>query len=112
MAKIISTVSVLGQGSVVVAELRALPSQRPDPLRYVKAYVKRNMNDEADAEGVCEAGTRPANVAYWLGLPGQTLAIRVCYAPSNQHPRFNVGFRGYNRRPCTVPGRRKLTQAV
>ncbi len=29
------------------------------PPRYVKPYVKRNKNDAADAEGVCEAVTRP-----------------------------------------------------
>jgi len=28
--------------------------------RYVKAYVKRNKNDAADAEAICEAVTRPA----------------------------------------------------
>ncbi len=27
--------------------------------RYVKAYVKRNKNDMADAEAICEAVTRP-----------------------------------------------------
>ena len=31
------------------------------PLRYVKAYVKRNKNDAADAEAVCEAVTRPSH---------------------------------------------------
>ncbi len=30
------------------------------PPRYVKAYVKRNKNDAADAEAICEALTRPA----------------------------------------------------
>ena len=29
------------------------------PPRYVKAYVKRNKNDMADAEAICEAVTRP-----------------------------------------------------
>ena len=29
------------------------------PARYVKAYVKRNKNDAADAEAICEAVTRP-----------------------------------------------------
>ena len=29
------------------------------PPRYVKPYVKRNKNDAADAEAVCEAVTRP-----------------------------------------------------
>ena len=30
------------------------------PPRYVKPYVKRNKNDAADAEAICEAVTRPA----------------------------------------------------
>lgn len=29
------------------------------PPRYVKPYVKRNRNDAADAEAICEAVTRP-----------------------------------------------------
>ena len=29
------------------------------PARYVKAYVKRNKNDAADAAAICEAVTRP-----------------------------------------------------
>ena len=29
------------------------------PPRYVKPYVKRNKNDAADAEAICEAVTRP-----------------------------------------------------
>ncbi len=30
------------------------------PASYVKAYVKRNKNDAADAEAICEAVTRPS----------------------------------------------------
>ena len=29
------------------------------PPKYVKAYVKRNKNDAADAEAICEAASRP-----------------------------------------------------
>src|SRR5437667_12683933 len=29
------------------------------PAKDVKAYVKRNKNDDADAEAICEAGRRP-----------------------------------------------------
>ena len=29
------------------------------PPRYVKPYVKRNKNDAADAEAICDAVTRP-----------------------------------------------------
>jgi transposase len=30
------------------------------PPQYVKAYVKRNKNDAADAEAICEAVKRPS----------------------------------------------------
>ena len=42
-------------------ELRALGHQvKLMPPTYVKAYVKRNKNDAADAEAICEAVTRPS----------------------------------------------------
>jgi len=34
------------------------------PPRYVKPYVKRNKNDMADAEAICEAVTRPRERTY------------------------------------------------
>jgi transposase len=41
-------------------ELTALGHEvRLMPPRYVKPYVKRNKNDAADAEAICEAVTRP-----------------------------------------------------
>jgi transposase len=41
-------------------ELRALRHEvRLMPAQYVKAYVKRNKNDAADAEAICEAVVRP-----------------------------------------------------
>ena len=41
-------------------ELRNLGHEvRLMPARYVKPYVKRNKNDAADAEAICEAVTRP-----------------------------------------------------
>jgi len=41
-------------------ELQGLGHQvRLMPPNYVKAYVKRNKNDAADAEAICEAVTRP-----------------------------------------------------
>jgi len=41
-------------------ELKALGHEvRLMPPAYVKAYVKRNKNDAADAEAICEAVTRP-----------------------------------------------------
>src|SRR5438046_673806 len=33
---------------------------RQMPASYVKAYVKRNKNDAADAAAICEAVTRPS----------------------------------------------------
>ena len=42
-------------------ELRALGHEvRLMPAQYVKAYVKRNKNDAADAAAICEAVTRPS----------------------------------------------------
>ena len=29
------------------------------PAQYVKAYIKRNKHDAADAEAICEAVVRP-----------------------------------------------------
>jgi transposase len=41
-------------------ELRALGHEvRLMPTQYVKAYVKRNKNEAADAEAICEAVVRP-----------------------------------------------------
>jgi transposase len=41
-------------------ELQALGHEvRLMPAQYVKAYVKRNKNDAADAEAICEAVRRP-----------------------------------------------------
>ncbi len=41
-------------------ELQALGHEaRIMPANYVKPYVKRNKNDAADAEAICEAVTRP-----------------------------------------------------
>ncbi len=42
-------------------ELKALGhAVRLMPASYVKAYVKRNKNDAADAAAICEAVTRPS----------------------------------------------------
>src|SRR4029453_4558676 len=41
-------------------ELRALGHEvRLMPAQYVKAYIKRNKHDAADAEAICEAVGRP-----------------------------------------------------
>src|SRR5262245_44315140 len=36
-----------------------LPVDHPTPAQYVKAYLKRNKHDAADAEAICEAVARP-----------------------------------------------------
>jgi len=41
------------------------------PARYVKPYVKRNKNDAADAEAICEAVTRPTMRFVPVKSPGQ-----------------------------------------
>ncbi len=42
-------------------EIAALGHEvRMMPARYVSPYVKRNKNDAADAEAICEAVTRPS----------------------------------------------------
>jgi transposase len=43
-------------------EVRLMPAQ------YVKAYIKRNKNDAADAEAICEAVVRPT----MRFVPGKT----------------------------------------
>ena len=48
-------------GASLGAELIALGHQvKLMPPAYVKAYVKRNKNDAADAEAICEAVARPS----------------------------------------------------
>src|SRR5262245_47836290 len=44
----------------ITRELRALGHEvRLMPAQYVKAYIKRNKHDAADAEAICEAVGRP-----------------------------------------------------
>ena len=47
-------------GALRGRELRALGHEvRLMPAQYVKAYIKRNKHDAADAEAICEAVGRP-----------------------------------------------------
>src|SRR4051794_12996496 len=58
-------------------ELRALGHEvRLMPAQYVKAYVKRNKNDAADAEAICEAVVRPAMRFVAGGGAGGRAAVR------------------------------------
>jgi transposase len=53
-------------------EITALGHEvRMMPARYVKPYVKRNKNDVADAEAICEAVTRPSMRFVPIKTPAQ-----------------------------------------
>jgi len=47
------------------------------PPRYVKPYVKRNKNDAADAETICEAVTRPTMRFVPVKTPEQQSVLMV-----------------------------------
>jgi transposase len=50
------------------------------PPRYVKPYVKRNKNDAADAEAICEAVTRPTmRFVAIKSADQQGVLVRSCY---------------------------------
>ncbi len=59
-------------------EIEALGHEvRLMPPRYVKPYVKRNKNDAADAEAICEAVTRPTMRFVEIKTPEQQAALMV-----------------------------------
>jgi transposase len=47
------------------------------PARYVKPYVKRNKNDMADAEAICEAVTRPSMRFVPIKTPAQQSVLML-----------------------------------
>jgi transposase len=47
------------------------------PPRYVKPYVKRNKNDAADAEAICEAVTRPTMRFVEIKTPNQQSVLML-----------------------------------
>jgi transposase len=47
------------------------------PPRYVKPYVKRNKNDRADAEAICEAVTRPTMRFVAIKTPDQQSVLML-----------------------------------
>ena len=58
-------------------ELRALGHEvRLMPAQYVKAYVKRNKNDAADAAAICEAVVRPTMRFVPVKTADQQAAVR------------------------------------
>jgi transposase len=59
-------------------EITALGHEvRMMPARYVKPYVKRNKNDMADAEAICEAVTRPSMRFVPIKTPAQQSILMV-----------------------------------
>jgi transposase len=59
-------------------EIEALGHQvRLMPPRYVKPYVKRNKNDMADAEAICEAVTRPTMRFVEIKTPEQQAVLML-----------------------------------
>ncbi len=59
-------------------EIGALGHQvRLMPPRYVKPYVKRNKNDLADAEAICEAVTRPTMRFVEIKTPEQQSVLML-----------------------------------
>ncbi len=59
-------------------EIEALGYQvRLMPPRYVKPYVKRNKNDMADAEAICEAVTRPTMRFVEIKTPEQQSVLML-----------------------------------
>jgi transposase len=57
-------------------ELRALGHEvRLMPAQYVKAYIKRNKHDAADAEAICEAVGRPTMRFVPVKTPDQQAAV-------------------------------------
>lgn len=47
------------------------------PPSYVKSYVKRQKNDMADAEAICEAVTRPTMRFVPVKSPSQTPSVAI-----------------------------------
>ena len=52
-------------------EVRLMPAQ------YVKAYIKRNKHDAADAEAICEAVGRPTTCCCTVAGSGWCASVRV-----------------------------------
>ncbi len=83
-------------------ELQALGhTVRLMPPAYVKPYVKRQKNDMADAEAICEAVTR-ANMRF---VPIKTRATKWVGAPSHApsvHPPADLSDQRDPRSPCRI----------
>jgi transposase len=68
----------LGAGHYWAREIMSLGHEvRMMLMRYVKPYVKRNKNDMADAEAICEAVTRPTMRFVPIKAPDQQSILIV-----------------------------------
>ena len=56
------------------------------PPSYVKPYVKRQKNDAADAEAICEAVTRPTMRFVEVKTPGAAERDDVAPGSADAHP--------------------------
>jgi len=66
------------------------------PAQYVKAYVKRNKNDAADAEAICEAVVRPT----MRFVPAKTAEQQAAVLPA---PRSGAaGSTAHNAGECSA----------
>ena len=68
------------------------------PPRYVKPYVKRQKNDAADAEAICEAVTRPNMRFVPIKSPEQQsimIAHRTRAILTRQHTQLSNAIRGH-----------------
>ena len=86
-------------------ELQALGhAVRLMPPAYVKPYVKRQKNDSADAEAICEAVTRPNMRFVPTKTVEQELPGAASHAPSF-YPSADVRHQLNPRTPCRVRDR-------
>ena len=70
-------------------ELRKLGHDvRLMPPRYVKPYVKRQNNDAADAEAICEAVTRPSMHFVEIKSPDVRLRVLIGRSPAGHQLRI------------------------
>ena len=84
-------------------ELQALGhTVRLMPPAYVKPYVKRQKNDAADAEAICEAVTR-ANMRFVpTKTPEQQSGLVLASHAPSVHPPADLGDQRDPRSPCRV----------
>ena len=61
------------------------------PPAYVKPYVKRQKNDAADAEAICEAVQRPNMRFVPIKSPEQQAGLAAASDTASAHPSADCG---------------------